>query len=63
MENSEKSVSENGSDRPWESYNTVYTTAKAGLGFEDSCQFFKISISGLVYSSPNYTRLRWIEKF
>lgn len=41
MENSEKPVSGNDSARPWESYNTVYTTAKAGR-VQDPCQFFKI---------------------
>lgn len=42
MDNSEKSESGNDSARPWESYNTVYTTAKAGLALknQDSCQFF-----------------------
>lgn len=30
MEGDEKSASRNDSARPWESYNTVYTTAKAG---------------------------------
>ncbi|CAA0807471.1 DNA/RNA polymerases superfamily protein [Striga hermonthica] len=31
MEKDEKSISANDSARPWQSYNTVYTTAKAGM--------------------------------
>ncbi|KAL8541590.1 hypothetical protein ACS0TY_002742 [Phlomoides rotata] len=31
MEKDEKSISRNDSARPWQSYNTVYTTAKAGM--------------------------------
>lgn len=47
MEQDEKSMSGNDSARPWESYNTVYTTAKAGR-VRDSCQFYS-KFAGSMY--------------
>lgn len=38
MEKHEKSISGNDSARPWQSYNTVYTTAKAGSFLDGNFQ-------------------------